>query len=51
MPIGELDRVAELSLQEAGYIKRDAQYTDLSAESTFDVDTYINAPTETYGGK
>lgn len=44
------DRVAESSLQEAGYIKRDAQYTDLSAESSFSTDTYINAPTKTYGG-
>ncbi len=44
------DRVAELALQEAGYIKRDAQYTDVSAESTFSTDTYINAPSQTYGG-
>jgi len=44
------NRVAEMSLQEAGYLKRDAQYTDLNAESTFDVDTYINAPSQTYGG-
>ena len=44
------DRVAEMALQEAGYIKRDAQYTDLNAESSFSTDTYINAPTQTYGG-
>jgi gliding motility-associated lipoprotein GldJ len=44
------DRVAELALQESGYLKRDAQYTDLSAESTFNVDTYINAPSQVYGG-
>lgn len=44
------DRVAELALQEAGYLKRDAQYTDVNAESTFSTDTYINAPSQTYGG-
>jgi len=45
------DRTAELSLQKAGYIKKDAQYTDVNAESTFNTDTYIAAPTQTYGGK
>ncbi len=44
------DRVAEMALQGEGYIKRDAQYTDLNAESSFSTDTYINAPTQTYGG-
>jgi len=44
------DRVAEVALQKVGYIKKDAQFTDVSAESTFNTDTYINAPTETYGG-
>ena len=43
------DRVAEMSLQEAGYLERDSQYT-AEAESTFSTDTYINAPTKTYGG-
>ncbi|MBT8375799.1 MAG: gliding motility lipoprotein GldJ [Bacteroidia bacterium] len=44
------DRVAEMALQEAGFIKRDAQYTDVDAQSTFNTDTYINAPSQTYGG-
>ncbi len=44
------DRVAELALQGAGYIKRDAQYTDVNAESTFSSDTYLYAPSKTYGG-
>ena len=43
------DRVAEMSLQEAGYLERDSQYK-AEAESTFSTDTYINAPTKTYGG-
>lgn len=44
------DRVAEISLQNAGYLKRDSQYTDASADSNFNIDTYINAPSQTYGG-
>jgi gliding motility-associated lipoprotein GldJ len=44
------DRVAELALQNAGYLKRDSQYTDLSAESTFSTETYMNAPDQVYGG-
>jgi gliding motility-associated lipoprotein GldJ len=43
------DRVAEMTLQEAGYLERDSHLTS-SGESNFNVDTYINAPTETYGG-
>ncbi len=44
------DRVNEDNLENAGYIKRDAKITDVNAESTFNTDTYINAPTLTYGG-
>ena len=44
------DRTAELALQKNGYIKKDAQYTDVNAESTFNTDTYVAAPSETYGG-
>jgi gliding motility-associated lipoprotein GldJ len=44
------DRVNEANLTQAGYIKRDAMITDVNAESTFNTDTYINAPTQTYGG-
>jgi len=44
------DRVNEANLTQAGYIKRDAMITDVSAESNFNTDTYINAPTLTYGG-
>ena len=44
------DRVNELYLEKAGYLKRDARITDVNAESTFSTDTYINAPTLTYGG-
>ena len=43
------DRVAEMKLQEAGYLERGSQLLS-SAESNFNVDTYINAPSQTYGG-
>lgn len=44
------DRVNEFNLEEAGYLKRDAKIVDVDAESTFNTDTYINAPSLTYGG-
>ena len=44
------DRVNEYNLEKAGYLKRDAKIADVNAESTFNTDTYINAPTLTYGG-
>ncbi|WP_303318212.1 gliding motility lipoprotein GldJ [Flavivirga abyssicola] len=44
------DRVNEYNLERAGYLKRDAKILDVNAESTFSTDTYINAPTLTYGG-
>ena len=44
------DRVNEFNLEKAGYIKRGAKITDVDSEQTFSTDTYINAPTLTYGG-
>ena len=44
------DRVAEMGLQKEGYLKRDSNITDTSAESNFNIDTYVNAPTSTFGG-
>lgn len=44
------DRVAELGLQKEGYFKRGSHLTDVSADATFNIDTYINAPSMTYGG-
>lgn len=44
------DRVNEYNLEKAGYLKRDAKITDVNADSNFSTDTYINAPTLTYGG-
>ncbi len=44
------DRVNEYNLEKAGYLKRDAKIVDVNADQTFNTDTYINAPTLTYGG-
>jgi len=44
------DRVNELYLEEAGYLKKDARLTDVSADANFNTDTYINSPSATYGG-
>ena len=44
------DRVNEFYLEKAGYLKRDAKTLDVNADQTFNTDTYINAPTLTYGG-
>lgn len=44
------DRVNEFNLEKAGYLKRDAKTTDIGSDATFNTDTYINAPTLTYGG-
>jgi len=44
------DRVAEMGLQDEGYLKKDSNIIDTSAESNFNIDTYVNAPTSTFGG-
>ena len=44
------DRVNELFLEESGYIKRDAKTNEVTADANFSTDTYINAPSQTYGG-
>ena len=44
------NRVNELILEDGGYTKEGARYTDVDGASTFDTETYLNAPTKTYGG-
>ncbi|EGV44610.2 gliding motility lipoprotein GldJ [Bizionia argentinensis JUB59] len=44
------DRVNEANLEAAGYIQRDAKLNEVSANATFNTDTYINAPSQVYGG-
>lgn len=43
------DRVNELYLRNEGYLSRESAYQS-TADSNFNTDTYINAPTETFGG-
>ncbi|MBF00139.1 gliding motility lipoprotein GldJ [Flavobacterium coralii] len=44
------DRVNEALLEQEGYIKRDAKITDVSAESTFSTEAYLESPSKSYGG-
>lgn len=44
------DRVNELMLEQEGYLKRDAKILDVSAESTFSTEAYLESPTKSYGG-
>ncbi|MEZ7500528.1 gliding motility lipoprotein GldJ [Flavobacterium sp. Arc3] len=44
------DRVNEALLEKNGYLKKNAKTQDVTAESTFSTDTYLAAPTMTYGG-
>jgi gliding motility-associated lipoprotein GldJ len=44
------DRVNEAILEKNGYLKKNAKTNDVSAESSFSTETYLNSPTLTYGG-
>jgi gliding motility-associated lipoprotein GldJ len=44
------DRVNEAILEKKGYLKKNAKTNDVSAEASFNTDTYLAAPTMTYGG-
>ena len=44
------NRVNELQLEQEGYTKEGARLTDVEAGTTFDTETYLNAPTKVYGG-
>jgi gliding motility-associated lipoprotein GldJ len=48
------DRVAEKGLQDEGYLKRDSNLTetgDTSADGNFNIDTYVNAPNQSFGSR
>ena len=45
------DRVNENILERSGYLKKDAKIKDVTAETSFNTDTYLAAPTQTFGGK
>ncbi len=44
------DRVNENTLEQQGYLKKDAKVTAVSADKTFSTETYLAAPTKTMGG-
>jgi len=44
------DRVNEAVLEKNGYLKKNAKTVDVSAENNFNSETYLAAPTLTYGG-
>ena len=44
------DRVNEMYLEKEGYIVRDAKLNSVTADATFNTDTYLAAPTLAYGG-
>lgn len=44
------DRVNESTLENKGYLKKDAKLLDVKAESSFSTETYLNAPSKTFGG-
>lgn len=44
------DRVNEAVLEKNGYLKKGAKTNDVSAESSFSTETYLNSPTSTFGG-
>lgn len=44
------DRVNEAILEKKGFLKKDAKTDDVTAESSFSTETYLIAPTLTYGG-
>ena len=43
-------RVNEALLEKNGYLKKNAKTLDVTAESNFDTETYLNSPTSAYGG-
>ena len=44
------DRVTEMLLEKAGYIKKGANLTEEKAESSFSADAYLEAPSKSFGG-
>ena len=44
------DRVNESTLETEGYLKKDAKVLDAKADATFSTETYLNAPSQAFGG-
>ncbi|WP_430399347.1 gliding motility lipoprotein GldJ [Flavobacterium sp.] len=45
------DRVNENILEREGYLKKNAKVKEVTAETSFSTETYLAAPTQTFGGK
>lgn len=45
------NRVNESILEREGYLKKDAKVVDVKADANFDTETYLAAPTKTFGGQ
>lgn len=44
------NRVNESILEREGYLKKDAKLTEAKADASFDTETYLAAPSKTFGG-
>jgi len=44
------ERVNENALEKAGYLEKDAKILKVTAEKTFNTETYLNAPSKAFGG-
>lgn len=44
------DRVNELALEKAGYLKKGAKVNDAYGSNSFSTDAYLSAPSQSYGG-
>ena len=44
------NRVSENSLEKAGYLKKNAKNRDVSGDKNFSAETYLAAPSKTFGG-
>ncbi|WP_298304272.1 gliding motility lipoprotein GldJ [Flavobacterium sp.] len=44
------NRVNESILEQQRFLKKDSKVVDVKADATFDTETYLAAPTKTYGG-
>ena len=44
------DRVNEALLEKNGFLRKDAKTLDVTAENSFNTETYLNSPSSVYGG-
>ena len=44
------NRVNEITLENEGFLKKDAKVLDVSADKIFDTEAYLNSPSKSFGG-